>query len=202
MRTKGSVGKKTADRILTVAQSQIARLGYAAVSMRMIANEVGINVSAIYNHFPNKQQILITLMNDHMRELINAWREEDDATLSPSLRLDRFARFHIRFNTDRKDAVFISFMELRSLEEDGHRLVEKLRKNYEEALRRIIREGMAQGDFKTEDAHVAAMSILGSLTGVNTWFRASGRLSKKRIEDYYAALTLRAVGYQEVPAHV
>lgn len=196
-RTKGSVGTHTAQRILDESLPLIAGYGYAAVSMRMIADKVGVNVSAIYNHFPSKQQILVTLMSDHMRDLIAAWKETDTSGLSAAEKLDTFARFHIRFNTKRPDAVFISFMELRSLEAGSHKFVEKQRRAYEHELRNIIKQGIESKEFNTEDAHVAAMSILASLTGVNTWFREQGRLSKSKIEDYYAAMALRSVGFNK-----
>lgn len=194
-RIKGSVGRQTAQRILDEALPLFARLGYAAVSMRNIADHVGVNVGALYNHFPNKQQILVSLMSDHMKALIGSWREADPKSDSVA-RLEAFARHHISFNLNRRDAVFISFMELRSLEEDSHAFIEKMRRTYEHSLREVIKQGINDGVFQAKDAHVAAMSILASLTGINTWFREKGRLSKSKIEDIYVEMTLNAVGLE------
>lgn len=196
-RIKGSDGRKTAQRILDESLPLIAKLGYAAVSMRMIATAVGVNVGALYNHFPNKQEILVRLMSDHMNELLKAWHAQKLSDADPATRLDGFVRFHIAHNLPRADAVFISFMELRSLEPENHEEIENLRRQYEDVVRTIIKEGDAQGQFHVEDAHVAAMSVLGSLVGVNTWYRAKGRLSKSKIQDYYAAMTLRSVGHNQ-----
>lgn len=194
-RIKGSIGHKTALRILDESLALIAKFGYAAVSMRMIAEAVGVNVGSLYNHFANKQQILVRLMSDHMNSLLKAWDEVDVDNLNSAERLDRFVRFHISYNLPRADAVFISFMELRSLAPENHEKIENLRRKYEDIVRNIINEGQQQGLFKIEDAHVAAMSVLGSVIGVNTWYREKGRLSKSKIEDHYVAMTLRSVGY-------
>jgi AcrR family transcriptional regulator len=172
----------------------MAKLGYSAVSMRMIADAVGVNVGALYNHFPNKQQILVALLVNHMDGLLEAWSKERTENLDPAEQLDQFVRFHIRYNLSRPDEVFISFMELRSLEQEGFDQVGALRGTYEDILREILRRGQENGMFHVEDSHVAAMSIFGALTGVNTWYRSGGRLSKAKIEDYYAALALRSVG--------
>lgn len=196
-RTTGSNGQKTAQKILTKAEVLVAQYGYAAVSMRMIADAVGVNAGAIYNHFPNKQHILVKMMGDHMHELLNAWHAVDLNNADPAQKLERFVRFHIAHNLTRTDAVFISFMELRALEEEGAKLIGDLRTDYENAVRSIISEGMEQGQFHAEDAHVAAMSVLGSLVGVNTWYRSKGRLSREKIQDYYVAMTLRSVGYRD-----
>ena len=195
-RLKGSDGRKTAQKILDESLPLFANLGYAAVSMRMIAQAVGVNAGALYNHFPNKQQILVSLLSDHMNALLDAWAKVDLENLTPAAQLDRFVRFHIAYNLPRSDEVFISFMELRSLEPENHKKIEDLRRRYENVVRTIIADGAKQGQFHVEDAHVAAMAVLGSLIGVNTWYRAKGRLSKVKIQDYYAATTLRSVGHK------
>lgn len=202
-RIKGSDGRKTALRILDESLKLIAKLGYAAVSMRMIAEAVGVNVGSLYNHFANKQQILVRLMSDHMADLLEAWNAVNVEGLNAADKLDLFVRFHISYNLPRADAVFISFMELRSLAPDNHSKIEKLRSEYEYVVRDLIKEGQQEGLFKIEDAHVAAMSVLGSVVGVNTWYREKGRLTISEIENHYVAMTLRSVGYiKSGEAHV
>ncbi len=193
-RTVGADGQKTAQRILEQSLPLIAKLGYSAVSMRMIASAVGVNVGALYNHFPNKQQILVRLMTDHMNALLTGWHEIETDGLSPAERMEQFVRFHIAFNIPRSEDVFISFMELRSLEPENHRVIEGLRSQYENVVASIIRDGSDAGEFHVADTHVATMSVLGSLIGVNTWYRETGRLSKSKIQDYYVEMTFRALG--------
>lgn len=194
-RLKGSDGRKTTQKILQESLPLIAKQGYAAVSMRMIAQAVGVNVGALYNHFANKQQILVRLLSDHMTSLLDAWDQVDVDQNTPAQQLEQFVRFHIAYNLPRADAVFISFMELRSLEPDNHAQIEQLRRRYEDVVRTIIANGVAKGQFRVEDPHVAAMSVLGSLVGVNTWYRAKGRLSQTKIQDYYVAIALRSLGH-------
>ena len=51
----------TKERIFDVAIMQIAKMGFENVSMRDIANEAGIKVASIYNHFSSKDEILDTI---------------------------------------------------------------------------------------------------------------------------------------------
>ncbi len=37
------------------------------------------------------------------------------------------------------------------------------------------------------------MAILAMLTGVNTWYRSGGRLSREKIEDIYEEMVLKSV---------
>ena len=48
----------TRNRILEVATVAFSRNGFAAVSMRDIANEVGVNIATIYYHYPSKEALL------------------------------------------------------------------------------------------------------------------------------------------------
>lgn len=53
----------TKDKIINVAVSLFAKHGYRQTSMKMIAKEVGIKSSSIYNHFESKECILDEILN-------------------------------------------------------------------------------------------------------------------------------------------
>ena len=192
-RIAGSDGEVTRSEIRKVSLSLFAQYGYAAVSMRQIASQVGVQASAIYQYYPNKQQILVSLLQNHMDGLLSACHEEITAK-DPVDRLEQFARFHIRYNINRPDEVFLSYMELRSLEPEGFATIADLRSKYETVLKSILRDGIKSGVMKIDDPHVSAMAILAMLTGVNTWYRSGGRLSQKKIENMYASMVLKSQG--------
>ena len=189
-RKTGSNGDVTAARVRMAALRLFAAEGYAAVSMRAIANEVGLQAGALYNHFPTKQAILFDLLQTHMLELNAAWEAESSRFKTPHAALEGFVRFHIRYHLERQDAVFISYMELRNLEPENFREIEALRRVYEGYLRKIISLGKESGVFRVRDVPVAAMAIIAMLTGLNTWFRSAGRLSVNEIEAIYASMAL------------
>lgn len=193
-RKSGSNGASTAKAIRQRSLALFARHGFAAVSMRMIAEAVGVQPGALYKYHATKQDILVDLLRTHMQGLLEAWETHSTDGTSATDLLEGFARFHIRYHITRPDEVFISYMELRSLEPEGFEAVERLRKSYEQILKAILEQGIETKAFTLEDAHVGAMAILSMLTGVNTWFRSGGRLSQDKIEDMYAAMVLRSVG--------
>lgn len=190
-RTQGSVGAETQEKIRSAAESLIAKHGYAAVSMRQIASEVGVQVGALYRYTPDKQSLLFDLMHEHMSDVLNGWSEVDPATGTPIERLEAFCRFHIRFHLDRPKAVFLAYMELRSLTPENFATLEGMRNSYEAQLEGIIRAGQDSGEIRVPDARVAAMALIGMLTGVTTWFREDGRLSRDRVERIYWRLVRR-----------
>ena len=192
-RKQGSHADITGPKVRAAALRLFARHGFAAVSMRQIAAEVGVQAGALYLYTPDKQSLLFELMKGHMEELLAACEAAGEAG-APLERLERFARFHIRFHLDRPDAVFIAYMELRNLEPDNFRALEALRKRYEDRLEAILRAGAAAGVLTVPDTKLATLALIAMLTGVNTWYREGGRLSRATVEQIYWDMARKAVG--------
>lgn len=195
----GSNGAETAECLRRAALELFAREGYAAVSMRRIAAEVGVQAGALYNHVRTKQELLRDLMVEHLESLLAAWEAmeaDPDGRGGASAALERFTRFHIRFHMGREDEVFVAYMELRNLDAENFARVEALRQRYERILRDILAAGVREGVMRAPDPPVAARAIISMLTGVTTWFREGGRLSAAEIEDIYTDMVARSVGLQ------
>lgn len=191
-RTQGSHSDITGPRIRAAALTLFAQYGYAAVSMRQIAKEVGVQAGALYNYTPDKQSLLFRLMRGHMDDLLSA-RRAAEATQGALHRLREFVGFHIRFHLERPDEVFISYMELRNLSPENFSTIEALRRNYEDELEGILRDGIREGAFQVPDPKIATLAVIAMLNGVNTWYRAEGRLSLDEVEAIYWDMVRNAV---------
>lgn len=191
-RTAGSHSDITGPKVADAALRLFARHGYAAVSMRQIAAEVGVQAGALYNYTPDKQSLLFDLMRGHMDELIAA-SDAQGSTGAPRDWLEAFVRFHILFHLARPDAVFISYMELRNLTPENFTVIEGLRRSYEDRLETILKAGTDAGVFAVADTKITTLAIIAMLTGVTTWYRASGRLSSEGVAELYWDMVRRAV---------
>lgn len=192
-RKTGSHSDITGPKVRAAAERLFARHGYAAVSMRQIAAEVGVQAGALYLYTPDKQSLLAGLMRDHLEALIASWKAQTHAS-HPHDRLRQFVHFHIGYHIDRPDAVFIAYMELRNLEPDRFAEIEALRRSYEAELEAILRDGQDAGVFELADPRLASMALIAMLTGVTNWYREGGRLSRAEVEELYADMALKSVG--------
>ncbi|CUH65574.1 Fatty acid metabolism regulator protein [Thalassovita gelatinovora] len=191
-RTTGSHSDITGPRVLDAALRLFARHGYAAVSMRQIAKEVGVQAGALYNYTPDKQSLLFDLMKRHMQELLDT--RSDHCRPGTALKqLEDFTRFHIRYHLDRSDEVFIAYMELRNLTPENFTVIEALRRRYENELETILQQGAVEGVFAITDSRIETMAVIAMLTGVTTWYRAEGRLSATEVEGIYWDMVRKAV---------
>ncbi len=176
------------------ARRLFAAHGYEGVSMRDIAGSVGIRQSAIYNHFPSKQHLLVDLMESHMQRLLEAMHGAVGKSGTPVERLTAFARFHVTYHIDQPEDVFLAYMELRSLGDEGRTAVIPLRDAYERTLRDILEAGAKDGSFSIAQTAVTARAILAMLTGVTVWFRDGGSLDRDAVARAYVQTVLQAVG--------
>ncbi|WP_298566012.1 TetR/AcrR family transcriptional regulator [uncultured Aliiroseovarius sp.] len=192
-RKTGSHSEITGPRVRAAALKLFARHGFAAVSMRQIAAEVGVQAGALYLYTKDKQSLLYDLMQAHMDELLSAWAAQPKADDAVS-RLEAFARFHIQFHLERPDAVFIAYMELRNLSDENFAAIEALRRRYEGELEAILQAGQAEGVLSAPDIRLTTMALIAMLTGVNTWYRDGGRLSRDAVADIYWDMVRGAVG--------
>jgi len=72
----------TKKKIYDVALKLFAQKGYKATTVREIARNVGIQQSAIYNHFKNKEAILDEIINNlSSSHLINLFEDKEPAEL-------------------------------------------------------------------------------------------------------------------------
>ena len=194
-RKSGSSGEKTAKQLRESATVLFAKNGYAAVSMRQIAREVGVQAGALYLYTADKQSLLFDLLDQHMHDLLQAWEERATPhAVTPIDQLECFVRFHIRFHLSRTDEVFISYMELRNLTPENFEVIQIARRSYEAILHGIFSAGQTAGTFKFVDTKVATYAIIAMLTGMNTWYRDEGRLSIDMVEEIYLDLVMSAAG--------
>jgi len=59
-----SKGERTSRAIVDAAYDLIAEQGYAATSMRQIADKAGLALGSIYNHFSSKEEVFVAIIED------------------------------------------------------------------------------------------------------------------------------------------
>ena len=175
----------------------IAQHGYEAVSLRMLAKEIGIQAGSLYNYISNKQQFLFDLLASIIRDLVEEMTQELQGLTDPSERLRVFIRRHIDFHARRKEEVFIGNMELRSLTPENSKVIREMRDEYEEILRTIIKDGLQASQFHCSDPAVVKLAIITMLTAIASWYRPEGRRKIDTLTAEYTTLIflmLRAEG--------
>lgn len=172
----------------------IARHGYHGVSLRTLADEIGIQAASLYNHIENKQQFLFDILRGIMEELVSEVKTKVDQTNGTLPKLCTYVAAHVSFHARRQLEVYIGTMELRSLLPE-HRAVQlKLRSEHEMLLQDLIDTGVREGLFRVSDNRIATFAILSMTTTLANWFRSGGRLSVLDLQRLYVEMALKLLG--------
>lgn len=198
-RKAGSDGSRTAEAIRAAGLRLIYEHGYGGMSLRDLAQAVGLQPGSLYNHIATKQALLFELVSGHMCALTEALDAALAGIEGPLARLDAFVAFHLRYHLDRKMEVFVNNSELRSLEPDNRAAITAMRRDYERRLADILATGAAEGDFVVPDVPVTSYAILAQLTGVASWYQPDGRLNAEAIIALHRDLVMHGLTGRRIP---
>lgn len=180
----------TSEKILRAAHKLFDREGADAVSMRRVADAVGITPMAIYRHFPNREALLKKLSDDSFNATAQNWethsRDSDVlqrvvALMEPYLdyALAHPHLFDHAFSVRRDDA--------RRYPEDFRA---GLSPTFNVALAAVV-DGMEQGVLKPGDPHDVTMTLWAQQHGLIALYRA-GRFSYD--ETQFRTFCLQSLG--------
>ena len=101
-------GERTRDEILSAATEVVLESGPAAFSLREVARRANLAPSALYNHFANREALIVALAIralDELRAYLGAAPESDD----PADRLRDLGRAYFAFARERQQEYRLIF---------------------------------------------------------------------------------------------
>ena len=165
----------TADRILRAARALFEREGSGAVSMRRVADAVGITPMAIYRHFPNRDALLKRISDDSFNEIAHHWsaRNEGDDLVARLLSIQRIYLDYALAHPHLFDHAFSVPRE------DARRFPEDFRARRSPTLNvvhDVVVEAQRAGVLRAGDPWDIAMTLWAQSHGLIALYRA-GRFS-------------------------
>ncbi len=200
MRAQGRPENQTASAIHRAAVDLFYKQGYAATTLRQIADKVGLQVGSLYNHISSKEDVLFRIMQEIMNDLIDATREEMDQASGPLDKVRAFMHASIRFHGKHRRETLIGNSELRALSPAKRRSIVALRDRYEALLSDAISEAVNANELDIPDEQMAVFAGLAMCAHVASWYRSGHRLDLDQIADYLSQMyaPLGAVAHAEV----
>lgn len=189
-------GDQRLEVILATAEQLFFEKGYRGVSIRDLADAVGIKMSSLYYYFRSKEEILYRIIKRHLDDLLEAI-DTALATLetaaTPTQRLQMLVRSSVITLLDDRLAAGISVSQTRELNLEQQAELGAIIKRYEARFIDIVRAGMARGEFIGTDATIACYVMLGALIRLNAWYSPEGRLTPEEIADMYTLVLVRGI---------
>ena len=148
---------KSKFQILEIAIPLFAKAGYVGVSMRDIANEVGMSAAALYYHFPDKQQLYLQAMSQAFADKAHVLLDELSLPVPPE---EQLLKCLIEFSKlIHKDANFRTLLQREMLDGDESRLNTLAEQVFQDVF--IAVSDLCKKLGSQYDAHLLTVSILG-----------------------------------------
>jgi AcrR family transcriptional regulator len=168
--------------ILHAAARVFRRRGLAAAGMREIAEEADLSPGNLYYYFNGKDELLLFCQErtlEHMLAAVQAAR----ALPAPSAeRVRAVLRAHVHAMLDELEGA-TAHLEVDLLPEPLRRPMIVKRDRYERAVRELVAEGVARGEFAPCDAPLVTRAMLGAVNWTARWYRPDGAQSVAQIAD-------------------
>lgn len=178
----GSNGSKR-ETITRQASTLFRSKGFAASSMRELAVSMGVEAPSLYNHIGSKSELLQHIcfkVADAFADNIELLERSNGGTIQ---KIEQLIRFHINIMLQYFDEVYVANHEWKHLEEPWLSQFLQRRKLYEKKLVQLLQEGIQKGELKQVHPHVAALTILSAVRGIEFWQRHKNNVSAQELEN-------------------
>ena len=183
--------------ILDAASRAFMRQGFAATSLDRVSDEIGSTKGAIYYYYRSKSELFFAVHRRGMELTQAAIRPSFEALSSARDRLHGMAVAHTILIIEHLAylRVIAQGLEMHLLERtnESERAelaeVAALREANENLYIRVIKEGVASGEFRSVDAKLATKPLLGALNWTSRWYQprpGETQAAKKRLAESIA----------------
>ena len=181
----------TAHKIATAARRLLDKEGVEAVTMRRVAEAVGITAMAIYRHYPDREALLNALADEGFQELAESLKGRRYSG-DTETRLAKMADIYLEHALENPRLFELMFLTRREGARQYPKDFKARRSPTATLMADLIAAGMAEGEFRKDDpweitfemgalSHGLIMLYLGGrLAATPTQFRALYRRSFRR----------------------
>jgi AcrR family transcriptional regulator len=183
-----------AKRLIVAAVGAFAARGYHATTTRDISVAAGMSASAMYVHYPSKEDLLFETLKIAHEAARQAISESAEGVTAADERLRAIVRDFTLWHADHASLARVAQYELEALSPQHHVVIANIRRRTESVVRSEIQLGLEQRVFRVQDVTISTRAILSMGIDVSRWFRAGGTLTSTLLADHYAELAVRMVG--------
>ncbi len=179
----------TRDRILLEAARLLRHHGYAATTLREIADASGIKAGSIYYHFESKDQILGEVLDKGILAVIDAVQQRVDALPAKATARQRVAAaieghlWGLLHHGDFTSANIRIYGQIPPAAKNRHR---KIRRDYADYWDRLLDDALQRGELRADTSTaMIRLFVIGALNWTVEWYNPQ----KGSFQDFVKQIT-------------
>lgn len=178
------------EQIQAKATSLFREKGFNASSMRLLADEIGMEAASLYNHISSKDDLLRDICFNVGKLFMEQLESLENTDMTPEQKVEHIIRFHIRMMLGKFESVYVSNRDWKHLKEPFLTEFLNMRRNYERRFSAIIEEGIITGQFTKRNTYVSVLTILSAVRGIEFWHKSRKQLSAEQLEEELTAMLM------------
>lgn len=182
------------ERILAVGARLFSEHGYEAVTLRQICEAARVSKGAIYHYFASKEDLLAAIVISSLEQLLEHMARNAQAGRTAGDRLRGFIVSQAEFFEEHTAGFRVAMARFATVGDAAARgQIEALRRAYVRAVRSLVADGIASGEFRNVDARAATRMVLAILYWLARWYEKGGRSTAVEIAAGHADIMLRGM---------
>jgi AcrR family transcriptional regulator len=154
--------------IIEVSKDLLLKDGFNKISMRRVARRVNVTATSIYLHFKNKDDLLLALIEESIKNLNRSLMDAIDISKDPIHQLEALAEAYIWYALNNPQEYEIIYMvRPEEMPKYPKEKFQEVRQTYE-LLAGIIRDGKEKQLFEVDDPLISAYTLWAQIHGVVT----------------------------------
>lgn len=175
--------------VLDAAAHLFAERGYAATSMRDIAESCDMIAGSLYYHFAAKEDLLLAVYEAGVAQLLEAARKAIAQESEPWDRLEAACAAHLETVLQRSDYAQVLVRVLPTDVPNAAASLKALRTEYERPFRELVAALPLAPDC---DRAALRLMLLGALNWSRFWFAEGGRDTPRSLAKKYVSFLKEA----------
>lgn len=189
-------GPVSAEVIEKEAVRLFGERSYPVVGMRDIGDAVGLLPGSLYVHISSKEDLLLRIVERGISNYLDRIEPIAESAEPAPHRMRTAVRAHMEVLAASLEQTRVAFDQWTYLSDGNREQVVELRRRYEAAFTRIVRDGMDAGDFRAvRSPRIAVLATIGMLNAAAQWYSPGGPMPPEEIGDALADHVL--LGLQE-----
>ena len=185
--------KNRKEEIVRLAAKLFKEKGYRAVSMRDLAENLGIKAASLYNHIRSKQEILAMIVISTAENFTEHIDEIYPQTFSSVEKLEKIVHMHVDITVRKTDFLACTNNDWMHLEKKQLVYFLKMRNSYEAKFNKIILEGIEKKELKTHDSELVLFSFLSTLRTLHLWYAKKNSLGPEQLKNELAKILINGI---------
>lgn len=191
IKAAGNGSKK--DVIIKKAAELFRLKGFKASSMRELADKIGVEAPSLYNHIGSKSELLQHICFNIANSFTIHLQKIEAFDNLVIVKLEQLIRFHIWMMLQSFDEVYVANHEWKYLDEPYLSNFLTQRRLYEFRMLQLVEEGIKNKELKNIHPHVAVLTILSAVRGLEFWQRHKKEIDAATLENNMVNLLLNGL---------